>query len=103
MQTLSSREVQSQYGQFVDTLQDDVVCVTRHGRPLYWAMNDRHFREKDPSVFIGRMILLRAQLVNQASPQAEPIDALFAQTDAHLKASSMSADDVMSVVHANRR
>jgi hypothetical protein len=102
MQTLSSREVQTQYGQFVDTLQDDIVCVTRHGRPLYWAMNDRHLREKDPSVFIGRMILLRAQLLNQVSPQAEPIDALFAQTDAHLTG-SLSESDVMSVVHANRR
>ena len=62
MQLVTSSEVQSQYGKFLESVQDDLVCVTRHGRPLFWALSDRHVRVPDPSILIGRMLLLHGQL-----------------------------------------
>ena len=103
MQTVTSREVQNRYGDFIDTLQDDVVCVTRHGRPLYWALADRYLREKDPSVFIGRMILLRAQLAGQNGGDTESLDSFLKTIDASLKDDTLSVHDVNTIVDANRR
>lgn len=103
MQTLTSRDVQTQYGAFVESVQDDVVCVTRHGRPLYWAVADRHVRAPDPSVLIGRMLLLHGQL-NRAS-DARPGDAfgkVLQELDASIDPQDLSEEHVMTVVHENR-
>ena len=107
MQTLTSRDVQVHYGEFVESVQDDVVCVTRHGRPLYWALSDSHLRAQDPSVFIGRMLRLRGQIERERAQRTEaPLpsfsDALQ-QLDNSIDPSGLSENDVMQVVHENRR
>jgi hypothetical protein len=107
MQTLTSRDVQVRYGEFVESVQDDVVCVTRHGRPLYWALSDSHLRAQDPSVFIGRMLRLRGQIEHErAQRTATPLptfsDALK-QLDGSIEPSGLSEADVMQIVHENRR
>lgn len=103
MQTVTSREVQNRYGDFVETLQEDVVCVTRHGRPLYWALSDRYLRDKDPSVFIGRMILLRAQLAQQNDNTPEAMETFLTGMDAALTEDALSPEQVIQIVDANRK
>lgn len=107
MQTLTSRDVQVRYGEFVESVQDDVVCVTRHGRPLYWALSDSHLRAQDPSVFIGRMLRLRGQIEREraqraATPQPSFSDALR-KLDSSIDPNGITEDDVMQIVHENRR
>jgi len=103
MQTVTSRDVQSQYGAFVESVQDDLVCVTRHGRPLFWAVADRHVRAPDPSILIGRMLLLHGQLnrapgERQGDAFAKALEAL----DASIDPQGLTQEQVMTVVHENR-
>ena len=108
MQTLTSRDVQVRYGEFVESVQEDVVCVTRHGRPLYWALSDSHLRAQDPSVFIGRMLRLRGQIERERAQRTAAVplpsfsDALQ-QLDSSIDPSGLSEADVMQIVHENRR
>lgn len=107
MQTLTSRDVQVRYGEFVESVQDDVVCVTRHGRPLYWALSDSHLRAQDPSVFIGRLLRLRGQIEREraqrsGAPLQSFADALQ-QLDSSIEPGGLTEADVMQVVHENRR
>lgn len=103
MQTLTSRDVQSRYGEFVESVQDDVVCVTRHGRPLYWAVSDRHVRAPDPSILIGRMLLLHGQLnrVSDARP-GDVLGKVLQDLDASIDPQDLTEEQVMTVVHENR-
>ena len=107
MQTLTSRDVQVRYGEFVESVQADVVCVTRHGRPLYWALSDSHLRAQDPSVFIGRMLRLRGQIERERAQRLDVPLPSFAdalqQLDSSIEPSGLSDADVMQVVHDNRR
>lgn len=109
MLALASREVQNHYGEFVETVQDDVVCVTRHGRPLYWALSERHLRASDPSVLIGRLLLLRGQLERQAQAQSgqtgvvpESLTQMLRKSDAQLQTAGLSEKGVAELVRANR-
>lgn len=103
MQTVTSREVQNKYGDFVESVQDDVVCVTRHGRPLFWAVSDRHVRAPDPSILIGRMLLLHGQL-NRASDakQGDAFGRTLETLDANIDPQDLTEEQVMSIVHENR-
>ena len=107
MQTLTSRDVQVHYGEFVESVQDDVVCVTRHGRPLYWALSDSHLRAQDPSVFIGRMLRLRGQIERERAQRTEAplprFSVALQQLDNSIEPSGLSEADVMQIVHENRR
>ncbi len=102
MQTIASREVQNRYGEFIESVQDDVVCVTRHGRPLFWAVSDRHMRTSDPSVFIGRMLLLRGQLERQTNATRESFDQTLERLDATITPGELTEEAVTDIVHANR-
>ncbi len=103
MQTVTSREVQSRYGEFVESVQDDLVCVTRHGRPLFWAVADRHVRAADPSVLIGRMLLLHGQLNRQATERAgDVLEKTLSELDAAINPVDLTEDQVMTIVHGNR-
>lgn len=78
MQTITSRDVQSRYGEFVESVQDDLVCVTRHGRRLFWAVSDRQVSASDPGVLIGRLLLLNGQLNrNQGARSGESFTAFL--------------------------
>ncbi len=107
MQTLTSRDVQVRYGEFVESVQDGVVCVTRHGRPLYWALSDSHLRAQDPSVFIGRMLRLRGQIVREQAQRAgvkpPSLSDALQPLDSSIDPNGLTEDDVMQVVHDNRR
>jgi len=105
MQTVTSREVQSRYGDFVESVQDDVVCVTRHGRPLFWAIADRQVRANDPSVLIGRLLLLNGQLNKSSSPSSGDKFTTFLEQeiDSSTHTEGLSPEDVNTIVHANRR
>lgn len=102
MQTVTSREVQNHYGEFLESVQDDVVCVTRHGRPLFWALSDRDVRTQDPSAFIGRMLLLRGQLRRESGLPQESIEKTFERLDPAIQAEGLSEDDVSAVVRSQR-
>jgi hypothetical protein len=103
MQTLTSREVQSRYGDFVESVQDDLVCVTRHGRPLFWAVSDRHVRAADPNVLIGRMLLLHGQLNRSTTERAgDVLEKTLSELDASIHPSDLTEEQVMSLVHDNR-
>lgn len=103
MQTVTSREVQSRYGEFVESVQDDVVCVTRHGRPLFWAVSDRHVRATNPSVLIGRMLLLHGQLNPDSSDRpGDVFGQVLAELDASIVPGKLTEENVMTIVHENR-
>jgi hypothetical protein len=70
MQLMTSSQVRTQYGEFLESVQVDLVCVTRHGRPFFWALSDRHVRAPDPSILIGRMLLLHGQLNRETQERA---------------------------------
>jgi prevent-host-death family protein len=108
MLTVTSRDVQNRYGEFVESVQDDVVCVTRHGRPLFWAVSDRHLQSDSPKQFIGRLLLLHGQLRAQKakSPGQEPGDLgdfLENVIDPQINHKGLSQEDVAAFVYANRR
>ena len=103
MQTVTSREVQSHYGEFIESVQDDVVCVTQHGRPLFWAVSDHHVRSPDPSILIGRMLLLHGQL--NPTTQERAGDALVKVLDGlegSIDVQDLTQQEVMTIVHENR-
>lgn len=106
MQTLTSRDVQTRYGEFVETVQDDMVCVTRHGRPLYWALADRQVRggeAGDPSLLVGRMLLLHGQLnPDRTGTAGDGFAAVLNRLDASIQPGNLTELDVMDIVHAHR-
>jgi len=103
MQTVTSREVQNRYGEFIESVQDDLVCVTRHGRPLFWAVSDRHVRAPDPSVLIGRMLLLHGQLNRETQARAGDVfEKVLEGLDASIDPQGLTPEKVMTIVHENR-
>ena len=103
MQTVTSREVQSRYGEFLESVQDDLVCVTRHGRPLFWALSDRHVRAPDPSILIGRMLLLHGQLNRETQERAgDAFGKVLEELDASVDPQDLTQEKVMTIVHENR-
>jgi antitoxin (DNA-binding transcriptional repressor) of toxin-antitoxin stability system len=103
MQTLSSREVQNHYGEFVEAVQDELVCVTRHGRPLFWAVADRHVRAEDPSVLIGRLLLLHGQLNRDTSPlPGDSFNKVLEKLDASIDTAGLTPADINAMVDAAR-
>lgn len=103
MQLVTSSEVQSQYGKFLESVQDDLVCVTRHGRPLFWALSDRHIRAPDPSILIGRMLLLHGQLNRATQERAgDALGKVLEERDASLDPQDLTQEKVMTIVHENR-
>jgi prevent-host-death family protein len=103
MQTVTSREVQNRYGEFIESVQDDMVCVTRHGRPLFWAVSDRHVRAADPSVLIGRMLLLHGQLNRAKTARAgDMLGQTLFDLDAAIDPKGLTEENVMTIVHGNR-
>jgi hypothetical protein len=104
MLTVTSKEVQNRYGEFLEKVQDDVTCVTRHGRSLYWTISDRQVRD-DPSVLIGKLLLLNGQL-RQKSGKAKKEgfgQFLGREVDPVLKPAELTQDDVAKIVHDTRR
>ncbi len=103
MQTVTSREVQNRYGEFIESVQDDMVCVTRHGRPLFWAVSDRHVRSADPSVLIGRMLLLHGQLNRASTARAgDVLGQTLSDLDAAIDPNGLTEEHLMTIVHGNR-
>ena len=103
MQLVTSSEVQSQYGKFLESVQDDLVCVTRHGRPLFWALSDRHVRAPDPSLLIGRMLLLHGQLNRATQERAgDAFGKVLEELDDSLDPQDLTQEKVMTIVHENR-
>jgi len=105
MQTLTSREVQSRYGEFVEAVQDDLVCVTRHGRRLFWAVSDRHVSAKDPNALISRLLLLNGQMNRSTSQAAGDSFAAFLEKeiDPSITPDALSSVDVTRIVNDARR
>ena len=102
MQTLTSREVQSRYGDFLESVQDDMVRVTRHGRPLFWAISDRDVRG-DPAILIGRILLLSALAhPYQGKRPGDDLAKLLNSFGTSAETAGLSEDDVMQIVHDNR-
>jgi prevent-host-death family protein len=102
MQTLTSRDVQNRYGDFIESMQDDVVCVTRHGRPLFWAISDRDVRG-DTAILIGRALLLHGQARAFAGDKAgDDLGALLDSFGDAALTAGLTEDDVMQIVHDNR-
>jgi hypothetical protein len=104
MLTVTSKEVQNRYGEFLEKVQDDVTCVTRHGRSLYWTISDRQVRD-DPSVLIGKLLLLNGQLRQQSGKASkEGFGQFLARAvDPVLKTAGMTQEDVTKLVHESRR
>jgi hypothetical protein len=105
MQTVTSRDVQIRYGEFVESVQDDLVCVTRHGRRLFWAVSDRQVSASDPSVLIGRLLLLNGQL--NRSPEARSSESfatfLEREVDSALDTRAATPEVVAQIVDDSRR
>lgn len=102
MQTITSRDVQTRFGDFLENVQSSMVRVTRHGRPLFWAISDRDVRG-DPALLIGRILLLNGQAnAYQGERAGDHLAKLldsFDQSSAHR---DLNEDDVMQIVHDNR-
>lgn len=105
MQTLTSREVQSRYGEFVEAVQDDLVCVTRHGRRLFWAVSDRHVSDKDPNTLISRLLLLNGQMNRKTVDAAGDSFTAFLEKeiDPSIATGALTAEDVTRIVNDARR
>jgi hypothetical protein len=105
MQTVTSREVQSRYGEFVEAVQDDLVCVTRHGRRLFWAVSDRHVSASDPNILIGRLLLLNGQMNRANTENAGEGFTTFleAEIDPSISPGVLSVDEVTQFVDDTRR
>jgi hypothetical protein len=103
MLTVTSKEVQNRYGQFLETIEDDLTCVTRHSRPLFWAIADRQVRD-DPSVLIGRLLLLNGQLRQQQGKAGKERFGQFLEqaVDPVLKTTGITQADVTNIVHEAR-
>ena len=104
MLTVTSKEVQNRYGEFLETVQDDLACVTRHGRPLFWAISDRQVRD-EPSALIGRLLLLNGQLRKQngKAPKGSFGQFLEREVDPVLKTADITQEDVTKIVNESRR
>lgn len=104
MLKMTAREVQVRHGDFVKSVQKDVVCVTRHGRPLYWAVSDRQVRGHDPSVLIGRLLLLNGQLrqAEQGAPTESLSQALEREVDPVIT-TGLTPNAVEQIVHESRK
>lgn len=104
VQTVTSREVQSKYGEFVEAVQDDLVCVTRHGRRLYWAVSDRHVSASDPNVLIGRLLLLNGQMNRSNTENAGDSFTAFLEKeiDPSINRDVLSIDQVTQFVNDTR-
>lgn len=102
MQTITSREVQNHYGDFLESMQNDMVRVTRHGRPLFWAISDRAVRG-DPAILIGRILLLGGQAnPYQGDRPGDDLQKLLDGFGSPTDTTGLTEDDVMQVVHENR-
>jgi hypothetical protein len=105
MQTITSRDVQSRYGEFVESVQDDLVCVTRHGRRLFWAVSDRQVSASDPSKLIGRLLLLNGQL--NRNPETAPSESfatfLERDIDPAVDTAALTPGAVTQIVDDSRR
>jgi len=105
MQTITSRDVQTNYGSFTEAVTDDTVCVTRHGRPLYYAISAR---QTNPELFIGRMLLTFGQTHTDGAADAGDRFAGFVQalghtTPAdHVAGDTLTEQDVAQIVDDNR-
>jgi hypothetical protein len=104
MLTVTSKEVQNHYGEFLEKVQDDVTCVTRYGRSLYWTISDRQIRD-DPKVLIGKLLLLNGQLRQQSGTASQEGFGQFLarEVDPVLKTSGMTQKDINQIVHDARR
>lgn len=105
MQTITSREVQSRYGEFVESVQDDLVCVTRHGRRLFWAVSDRQVSASDPSALIGRLLLLNGQLNRNQDARSGESFAVFLEreVDPAVDPRALTQTTVTQLVDDSRR
>ncbi len=104
MLKVTSKEVQNRYGEFLEKVQDDVTCVTRHGRSLYWTISDRQVRD-DPRVLIGKLLLLNGQLRQQGGNAIQEGFGQFLsrEVDPVLKTAGMTQEDVTKIVNESRR
>jgi hypothetical protein len=84
-------------------VQEDVVCVTRHGRPLFWAVADRLVRTPDPSILIGRMLLLHGQLKRSTSEHpGDAFSQILEGLDSSIDPQALTQENIMTLVHENR-
>lgn len=102
MQTLTSRDVQTNYGGFTEAVTDDTVCVTRHGRPFYYAISAR---QNNPELFIGRMLLAFGQTHVDTAPDSGSRFASFVEALGHsplTDGEGLTDQDVAQISHDNR-
>ena len=100
MQTLTSRDVQNRFGDFLETMNDDVVCVTRHGRPLFLAISMRD----DPDTLVGRVLLAYGQAnAYKGDTAGKTMRELTAGFGERAAQDGLTEDDVTQLVHENRK
>lgn len=101
MQTITSRDVQTNYGSFTEAVTDDTVCVTRHGRPLYYAISAR---QANPELFVGRILLTFGQ--THADTQADAGNRFegFVKALGHTAtaSNSLTEEEIAQIVDDNR-
>ena len=100
MQTLTSRDVQNRFGDFLETMSDDVVCVTRHGRPLFLAISMRD----DPNTLVGRVLLAYGQAnAYKGNTPGKAMRELIADFGNRAEQDGLTQADVTQLVHENRK
>jgi len=99
MLTITSREVQNRFGDFVESMNDDVVCVTRHGRPLFLAVSMRD----DPATLVSKVLLAYGQAnVYRGEKPGKAMRTLTAGFGNRAAEDGFTEAEVMQLVHENR-
>ena len=100
MLTMTSRDVQTGYGNFVESTQEDTVCVTRHGRPLFYAVPAKKYSAQ---YLWGQLVLEQGQRDRVTGDgRGNEMKLAMQAVPRHDVLESMSEADVMAFVKANR-
>ena len=75
MKTMSSVEAQNRFGQLLDTVQREVVAITRHGRPTAFVVSPQEMDElldsrRKRSKALADLEAWSAQVMQRATPAA---------------------------------
>ena len=95
MITLTSAEAQNRFGQLLDTVQREVVAITRHGRPTAFIVSPHEMDE----LLDSRRKRSKALADLEAWSENAAIGSSPAQAAA---ASALTDDDVVRLVHQAR-
>lgn len=96
---MTSRDVQNNFGDFVECTNDGVVCVTSQGSPLFLAISLR----EDPSTLVGRVLLAYGQAnAYRAERPGKTLHELTSSFGNQAAQAGLTEADVMQLVHDNR-